>query len=63
MTEGRQAWLLVGAVFGVLFALLSLVNLVFVDGEPARDLVGIVLGVVASSVAYARYLGWRGWLR
>ena len=52
-----------GAVFGVLFALLNLVNLIALDGEVARDLIGMALGVVATIAAYARYRGWKGWRR
>ncbi|HJS49739.1 MAG TPA: hypothetical protein VJ745_05400 [Gaiellaceae bacterium] len=60
--SGRDApvWLLVGAGFGVSFVVLNLVNLVFEDGDVARDLVAIGLGGGVAAVAFARYRGWKG---
>jgi hypothetical protein len=52
-------WFL-AAVFGVLFVLLSLVRLVFLDGDVARDLVAIGLGSLLTVVAFARSRGWKG---
>ncbi|HET9461118.1 MAG TPA: hypothetical protein VFO56_04210 [Gaiellaceae bacterium] len=48
------------AGFGVLFVLLNVVNLVFLEGDVARDLVAIALGVLVAAVAYARARGWKG---
>jgi uncharacterized membrane protein len=63
MNETRQKWFLAGAVLGVLFALLNLVNLVAIEGDATRDAVAIGLGVACAIVAYARYRGWKGALR
>jgi hypothetical protein len=63
MSESGNNWWLVGAVLGVLFTLLNLANLIFLDGEVARDLIAVAIGIVWSMAAYARYLGWKGLLR
>jgi len=55
-----RGWMLLGAVFGVLFVVLNLVNFVFVGGDGARDLVAMGLGGLLAAVALARYRGWRG---
>jgi hypothetical protein len=36
------------------------VNLVAIDGDVVRDLVGLGLGAIMTAAALARYLGWRG---
>jgi len=48
------------AAFGVVFALLNVVNLVFIEGDRARDIVAMSLGGLLVAVALARYRGWRG---
>ena len=59
--NGRQSnvWLL-AAGFGVLFALLNLVNLVFVSGADVRDLVATGLGVFLAILGYVRSRGSEG---
>jgi hypothetical protein len=59
VTSGRSWWL-AGAALGIGFALLNLVELVFVDGDVPRDLVGVVLGCVMVAAAFARLRGWTG---
>jgi hypothetical protein len=63
MSERGNNWLLAGAVVGVLFTLLNLANLGFLDGDVARDLIAVAIGIVWTMVAYARHLGWKGLLR
>ena len=60
MNERQKGTWFLAAAFGVLFVLLNLVNLVFVDGAVARDLVAIGLGSLLTIVAYARWHGWKG---
>jgi hypothetical protein len=61
MTEGHtRVWMPMAAAFGVAFVLLNFVNLVFVDGDRARDIVAMSLGGLVVAVAVARYRGWRG---
>ena len=59
MSSGRTWWV-AGASLGVLFVLLNLVELVFVDGDGIRDLVGIALGGLMVAAAVARIRGWGG---
>jgi hypothetical protein len=54
-----RSWWLAGIALGILFALLNLVQLAFVDGDGVRDLVGVALGGVMIVAAGARYRGWR----
>jgi hypothetical protein len=56
----RQTGIWFLAALGVLFVLLNLVNLVFVDGAVARDLVAIGLGGLLTIVAHARWHSWKG---
>jgi hypothetical protein len=61
MTEGHtRVWMPMAAAFGAVFVLLNLVNLVFIDGDRARDIVAMSLGGLVVAVALARYRGWRG---
>jgi hypothetical protein len=60
MTSGRSLWWLAGAALGALFVALNVVNLIAIDGDIARDLVGLALGTIMVAAALARYLGWRG---
>jgi len=60
VNAGQNGIWLVAAGFGVLFVLLNVVNLVFLEGDVARDLVAIALGVLMAAVAYARARGWKG---
>lgn len=61
MTErDTRVWMPLAAVLGVVMALLNLANLVFVDGDVARDVVAMGLGGLLVAVAVARYRGWRG---
>jgi prepilin-type processing-associated H-X9-DG protein len=55
----RKWWWLAGALLGLLFLSVGLVNLLFVDGNVATDLLGVVLGGVMAAVALGRFLGWR----
>jgi hypothetical protein len=57
---GRNLLWLAGAALGAVFVALNLVNLVAIDGDVGRDVVGLVLGAVMTAAALARYLGWRG---
>jgi hypothetical protein len=57
--SAQRSWWLAGIALGVLFLLLNLVQLAFVDGDGARDLVGMGLGGVMIVAATARYRGWR----
>ena len=59
MTSGRTWWT-VGLALGVVFVLLNLVQLAFVDGDATRDLVGVTLGCVMVAAAVARLRGWKG---
>jgi hypothetical protein len=56
----RRSWWLAGVALGVLFVLFNLVELAFVDGDGARDLVGIGLGALMIGAALVRYRGWEG---
>ncbi len=60
MTSGRNLWWLAGAALGAVFVTVNVVNLVAIDGDAGRDLVGVLLGAVMTAAALARYLGWRG---
>ena len=61
MTErDTRVWMPLAVVLGVLMALLNLANLVFVEGDVARDVVAMGLGGLLVVVAVARYRGWRG---
>jgi hypothetical protein len=57
--SARRSWWLAGATLGTLFALFSLVELAFVDGDSTRDLVGIGLGGLMVAAALVRYRGSR----
>jgi len=57
--SGNRTWWLAGISLGVLFVLLNIVQLAFVDGDGVRDLVGVGLGGVMIVAAGARYRGWR----
>jgi hypothetical protein len=54
----HRPWWLAGIGLGVVFVLLNLVQLAFVEGDGIRDLVGAGLGGVMIVAAGARYRGW-----
>jgi len=57
-TPARSVWPLV-VVLGVVFALLNLTELVFLDsGWP--EIVGVAIGVALVIVGFARSRGWTG---
>jgi hypothetical protein len=60
MTTGKNLLWLAGAALGAVFVALNAVNLVAIDGDVVRDLVGLGLGAIMTAAALARYLGWRG---
>ncbi len=60
MSDRQTRIWLVAAGFGAVFALLNLVNLVFVAGDVVRDLVAIALGALLVILFYARSRGWQG---
>jgi hypothetical protein len=60
MSERQAGVWFLGVVFGVVFLLLNLVNLLFLDGEVVRDLVAIGLGGLLAVVSFARARGWKG---
>ena len=57
MSSGKSWWL-AGAALGIVFVLLNLFELAFVDGDTTRDLVGVALGCVMVAAALARLRGW-----
>jgi len=57
-TQARNLWPLV-MTLGVVFALLNLTELVFLDsGWP--EIVGVVIGIALFILGFARYRGWEG---
>jgi hypothetical protein len=61
VTSGNSWWI-AGAAVGIVFVLLNLFELAFVDGDTTRDLVGVALGCVMVGAALARLRGWT-WTR
>jgi hypothetical protein len=59
VTSSRKWWWLAGALLGLAFLSLGVVNLAFVEGNVGTDLLGVALGGVMAIVALARFLGWR----
>ena len=56
--RARNLWPLV-MTLGVVFALLNLTELVFLDsGWP--EIVGVVIGIALFILGFARYRGWEG---
>ena len=57
-THARNAWPVV-MTLGVVFALLNLTELVFLDsGWP--EIVGVAIGIALFVLGFARYRGWAG---
>jgi hypothetical protein len=61
VTSGN-GWWIAGLALGIVFVLLNLFELAFVDGDTTRDLGGVVLGCVMVGAALARLRGWM-WTR
>jgi hypothetical protein len=58
VTSRTILWI-TGLALGVVFVLINLVELAFVDGDATRDLVGASLGCVMVAAAVARLRGWK----
>jgi hypothetical protein len=54
-----RIWLM-AAGFGAVFALLNVVNLVFVAGDVVRDVAAAGIGAFVAILGYARSRGWKG---